>query len=375
MKIKICHITSVHTRYDTRIFVKMCNSLAKNNNYKVYLIVADGNGNETIDGVDIVDVGANTGGRIHRITTIVKKTYKIAKELNCRIYHLHDPELIPIGLKLKKLNKKVIFDVHENIAKQIKSKEHIIKFLRYLISFVYRVYEKWALNKFDGLILAENSYTKEYGKFSNNVEIVLNMPDISLLSKFYSVNRIKNEMFYLGGISVNRGVDVIIETINILKNKIPDIFMHYIGPFEKDFLDRFNLDKIKNNIKFYGAMPLVEGLEFSLNAKVGLSILKPIDNYLTSYSTKIFEYMAMGLPVITSDFKLYKDVIEINNCGLCVDPSKPKEVANAIEYIMINPKIAKQMGENGRKIVEEKYNWEVEKKKMLEFYKKLNGEV
>ncbi|MBT7469928.1 MAG: glycosyltransferase, partial [Candidatus Cloacimonetes bacterium] len=111
------------------------------------------------------------------------------------------------------------------------------------------------------------------------------------------------------------------------------------------------------------------------NAKVGLSILKPIDNYLTSYSTKIFEYMAMGLPVITSDFKLYKDVIEINNCGLCVDPSKPKEVANAIEYIMINPKIAKQMGENGRKIVEEKYNWEVEKKKMLEFYKKLNGEV
>ena len=99
---KITHLTSVHARYDTRIFIKMCSSLAKKENYEVFLVVADGKGNESKNGVAIVDVGAKTGGRISRMTQTAEKVYQKAKELDSDIYHLHDPELIPIGLKLKK---------------------------------------------------------------------------------------------------------------------------------------------------------------------------------------------------------------------------------------------------------------------------------
>jgi len=277
-------------------------------------------------------------------------------------------------VKLKKMGKKVIFDLHENISVQIKDKEYIAKPLRHLISFMFGVYEKWTLSKFDGLLLAENSYYEYYDKISDNIEVVLNMPDISSLSKYYSDERTKNEMFYLGGITVNRGVDVIIQAVKLLKKNKPDIFMHYIGPFEKNLLNEYDLSDIQDNIKFYGGMPLFKGIELSRNAKVGLSILKPIDNYLTSYSTKIFEYMAMGLPVITSNFELYKNVIEVNNCGICVDPTNPKEIADAVEYIFNNPEIAKQMGKNGRRIVEEKYRWFVEEKKLLKFYDKIIGD-
>ena len=101
MKTKITHLTSAHTRYDTRIFIKMCSSLAKLENYDVSLVVADGLGNEKNNNVNIFDIGVKSGGRLSRMTSTVKKVFEKAKKLNSDIYHLHDPELIPIGLKLK----------------------------------------------------------------------------------------------------------------------------------------------------------------------------------------------------------------------------------------------------------------------------------
>ena len=103
--IKICHLTSVHPRYDTRIFIKQCKSLAIHN-MDTHLVVADGLGDELKDKVKIIDVGFKQG-RIRRILLTTILVYKKALELDCEIYHLHDPELVPVGTKLKRLGKKV----------------------------------------------------------------------------------------------------------------------------------------------------------------------------------------------------------------------------------------------------------------------------
>lgn len=101
---KIVHLTSVHQRYDIRIYRKMCCSLTALG--KVYLVCADGNGDEVIDKVNIIDVG-KTKSRILRMLASVNLIYKKAIDLDADIYHLHDPELIRIGLKLIKKGKKV----------------------------------------------------------------------------------------------------------------------------------------------------------------------------------------------------------------------------------------------------------------------------
>ena len=368
--IKITHLTSAHPRYDTRIFIKECCSLAKIENYKVSLIVADGLGDEVKDGVGFFDIG-KLEGRVNRIFKTTKKVLEKAIELDSDIYHLHDPELMPVGLKLKKMGKQVIFDVHENIVKQIKDKKYLNYFVRNILSYIYAKYEKRALKKFNILVLAENSYVEYYSKLSKSIEVVLNMPDIKPLQRYQVENRKENGLFYIGGISNDRGLDVTLEAIRILKDEIPDVYMHYVGNTYNDILKSIKVDDIQKNIKFYGSMPLFEGMKYSMYAKVGLSILKPIGNYTESYSTKVFEYMAIGLPVITSNFELYKKVVEKYNCGLCINPCDPQEIAEAIRYIMQQPKEAKIMGENGKKAVLERYNWGMEEKKLLKIYEEL----
>lgn len=103
----------------------------------------------------------------------------------------------------------------------------------------------------------------------------------------------------------------------------------------------------------------------------GLVTLHPIINYIDALPVKMFEYMAAGIPVIASNFPLWREIIEGNKCGLCVDPLNPSEIAKAIDYIVTHPAAAQQMGENGFRAVKEQYNWAIEEKKLLALYEQL----
>ena len=148
--IKVCHMTSAHKPTDVRIFEKECVSLAKKEEYEVYL-VAKGKSYDSKN-VHIVGIGTNNRGRISRMLFTAKDIYKKALEINADIYHFHDPELLPYGLKLKKKGKKVIFDSHENYSEQIKEKYYIPKFLRGFISKIFKSYESKVSKKIDGVI-------------------------------------------------------------------------------------------------------------------------------------------------------------------------------------------------------------------------------
>ena len=127
----VLHITSVHQRFDIRIYRKQLNSLSQF--YKTSLLVADGMGYQFINNIDIYDVGSSNS-RIKRMFKTTDIIYRKALSIEADIYHLHDPELLPVALKLKKQGKIVIFDAHEDFPKQVLTKHYLNPIIAKLIS-------------------------------------------------------------------------------------------------------------------------------------------------------------------------------------------------------------------------------------------------
>jgi glycosyltransferase involved in cell wall biosynthesis len=370
---KIVHLTSVHPRHDTRVLFRNCVTLSENG-YSVSLVVADGLGDEVIDSVQINDIGERCHGRLLRYIKTTTKIFQKAKELDADIYHFHDPELIFVGLKLKKLGKKVIFDIHDNIALQIKDKPYIPLLLRTPTSKLDRIFERLTVNKFNALILAEDSYQEYYKDLNKNCITVLNMPEILKLADSFVSNRSEipvNEIFYLGSITKERGFDITLDTMEILKKNNHEVKINMVGRYSEAQKQQIKDRRLEDVVSLHGYMNLIEGYKLSRESKVGISVLEPIDNHIQSYSTKIFEYMAIGLPVITSNFKLYRNVIEKYECGICVDPCNPQEIADAIIDIIKNHDKSEQMARNGLAATKDYFNWGKQKEKLLKLYESI----
>jgi glycosyltransferase involved in cell wall biosynthesis len=361
---KIVHLTSAHPRNDTRIFSKQCRTLAAQG-YEVTLVVADDLGDEYRDGVTIVDVG-RLPGRLKRILSTTRRIGDKAIALDADIYQFHDPELLPVGLRLKRLGKKVIFDSHEDVSRQLLGKPYLGPLLGRIVSSTYSIVERYACSRFDGIITATPFIRDNFLKINPVTVDVNNFPMVGELDSGASWDNKQDEVCYVGGIGSIRGIRELVQAGQFLSSAAR---LNLVGTFSESEVEA----EVKESpgwrrVNAYGLLDRQGVREVMQRSLAGVVTFLPLPNHLDALPTKMFEYMSSGIPVIASNFPLWREIIEGNHCGICVDPLDPKAIAAAIDYLVTHPQAAKAMGENGHRAVLEKYNWTVQANKLTDFY-------
>ncbi|MFB6258261.1 MAG: glycosyltransferase family 4 protein [Flavobacteriales bacterium] len=365
---KVCHITTVHPARDLRIFHKECKAL-KEAGYEVTLIANDPEvGEGDIDGITVRQVGVPVKSRVQRILKVARAAFRKALEVDAELYHFHDPEFLPFAKKLIRSGKKVIYDAHEDLPRQLLSKHWVPSLLRKGLSRLVERYEDRTSEKLTAVVAATDHIRERFAKSNEQSWSIKNYPILSESSVTSSdPGKMGKKVCYIGSITRVRGVAELVRALPMTEAEL-------------DLAGDFPEEKFREELKELEGWEQVnelgfldrEGIQNVLaEARAGLVTLHPIINYVHALPVKLFEYMEAGLPVIASDFPALVEIIDEQECGITVDPKDPRQIAEAIQHLLQNPEEAARMGSNGKRAVQEKFNWGREAERLRRVYTKL----
>ena len=369
MSIKVCNVTSLHEYDDGRIFQRVCKSLKKK--YEVFFVVPNTQSLE-VDGVHIIGVALpDINHRLKRWTSL-NKLLPILIDIDADIYHFHDPELMPLGLKMKKYGKKIVFDSHEDVPAYLSTVSYIPRIIRGVFPKIYALYEKRLLSKYDALVSVTPFIVNRLKKINPNTYQITNYPSF----KGIDVERKwERKVIFAGLIGEAWNLDKVIRCLPRINTKLI-LCGHYATD---DYLKYLMSLPEWEYVEYRGRVPHSQVLEFYGECCAGLAI-ESYDDPNIGYregslgNTKRLDYMSAGIPVITSASKVWGDVVDTYKCGLCVqDPKSEEEIADVILSLVDNKEYAKELGDNAKEAVRVEYNWDTQEKVLFDMYNKLLG--
>jgi glycosyltransferase involved in cell wall biosynthesis len=363
---KVMIFSSVHPYDDSRIFHKQAKSLAKKG-YRVELHAVADFEEKVEDGVHIIGV--------KRMNKKWKRLmngwilYRRAMKSGADIFHFHDPELLPWGVLIAWCTGcPVIYDSHEDLPKQIHTKPWIPGSIRGPLSRLVHMVEKGLAKRLAAVITATDSIQEQF-RGAKQVTVIKNYP--LPMPKIEKEDDGVNRILYVGGISYLRGYREMIAMMDHLPGELK-AELHLIGPLQHIAPEDQDRERLKQKrVYLHGRIPYEEVQKWLTKGKVGLVCLHPVENYRESLPIKMFEYMAAGLPLVATDFPLWREIVETSNCGLIADALNPKDIAEKVTRILTDEALRQKMSEDGRRAHEEIYNWHVEEEKLLALYEKL----
>lgn len=373
-KVRVRQLTTVHAIGDTRVLHKECRSLV-DEGFDVALIACHPQ-DEVTATVPVIGIGMPRN-RFDRATRKAFQLLLRALGEKADVYHFHDPELIWVGLVLKAFGKKVVYDVHEDVPLQIMNKFWINPVAKRPLAGAARFAERLAGRFLDGIVTATPSIaektipgTRKRVFPANKTVVVQNFPEIGLASQINDkpFAERSNAFVYVGGLSAQQGLMEMLEAFD----KLPEGLHGTLAGRFKQLKDEATSAPGWTRVNYPGEVGRTEVVSALRDARVGIVIDHPITNYVDAYSTKMFEYMACGIPVICSNFPLWEQIVAETGCGVTVDPFDTDAVAEALTRYNTDHELARTTGESGRQAILNRLNWKVEFSGLLELYRRIS---
>ncbi len=369
--------SSLHSVDDPRVFHKEAASLGKR--YDVHLVAVGasaGDTETTARGVRLHPF-ERKGGKLLGMVRAHRQIHKCFRQVRPDVFHFHDPDLVPLGLWLNFVGKcKVVYDVHEDVQKTLVKKRWLPDPLKRPLAWLFGKLEMIAVRRFAAAIVAEPYAMKRFTT-PNSVLIRNYFPLFPDRPRRVFDGSRPLRLIYVGSLTKMRGVSSLVEALDYIKT-----------PAELLLAGKFHSDGFKEtvltgrpNVRYLGWAPLDRVFDYLHDADIGMNCVLPAPSHDEMLGTKVFDYMAARLPIVTSNFSVWPDMIEKAGCGLCVDPKDPKAIAGAVDELAGDPDRLTSMGDIGRRLFEEKYNWAIEEEKLLDLYSRLergkgrNGET
>jgi glycosyltransferase involved in cell wall biosynthesis len=390
---KICILAASHPPWDERIFGREAMTLRNNGFEDISLIAPYEKEYEEIKGVKVFGFEKKISNsiikkikllRVLAKTKVLKILYRKALLQGADIYHCHEPHSLVVGLWLKrKLGAKVIYDSHEyhpeQFAGRYKGLKRVIAYK--LVYFLEKHYAKKADYVFtvcDELVEKFKSWgckTVLIPNYARNYESLYSGEDLL-------IKELKDEGFvvgiFAGGMYRERGLFELIEAARILKDKGVKAAMIFVGWGDPGSIEQFEKCIKQNNLddrlKILGYQEHRNILNMMTQSDFGIINDYPEKRNLNTIGVKFYEYMMCSLPIYCSDLPLSRKIIRDENCGVIGDPYKSESIAESLEELCSNSDFRKKLGRNARKAFEDKYNWGVVEKQLIDCYRSMKGE-
>lgn len=371
-KIIICHVCSAHEIDDARVYVKEVRSLSKSG-YELHLI-ASGDSERTywIDNIcfHVVEKITNSIRQFQRRHHIAD----IAAATGAHLYHIHEPALLAPVLKRVK-NKAVIFDAHELYSDYIREAVWIPRYLRPLAGVTWDIIERQLIKKCDAVIAATDKVGKHYNALNSNVVVIANYPIVKEIASHLGSYRQKNRCIFTGSISPSRGLKETIKAFHLLRERNVDARLHIAGEGSKEYIDELQQliaqCSLIGTVIYHGKLPRSEYLQIAGTSGIGMVPHLKVGNNLAAWPVKMFEYMALGLPIVYSNISSQRDLSMGAEIGIEINPERPEEIADAIEVLIKDAERAQRCGENGKNNIVKHFNWESQEHKLNLLYRQL----
>lgn len=349
---RVLVVTCAHRGDDARIVHRQSRSLLQHGHDVVLIAAQPADTSADPVGLERVPIRRAVGRR--RLGSWRDARSAVASRIDhSDLVLIHDPELLVLARRWRR-ERPVVWDVHEDFAASTTDRSWIPRVLQRPMRLAVRALQRWAIARLH-ILLAEESYATSFP----GAPIVPNstwMPDDVTMTTTEPPR-----LVYIGRVSRARGIQEMIEVGRRLRGEMEVVV---IGSPDDDVADLVRAADAEGAIRAVGPLANPEALVMARGAVAGLSLLHDIPNYRHSRPTKIAEYFANGLPVISTPLPLAKEMIDESSAGEIVDHGDVDHVATSVvavaRRLALNPDEREAMGTAGRRYVEAQHSWNVD---------------